>query len=761
MNRYVAGNIFGGSGKSFVCWLDKTNWKDFATGEEGSDVVALYAKQKSISMGEALGELEDRYAGRVAPKQARFNPMQKGDKTLRTLVAPLDTILPSRGVKDPETGNWVEPTKTWAYIKPGEGIYNWASRYDFSDGSKAVIPYVLRSRDDSSKPTIRQGAPPKRILYNLEKIKSHPEAKIFVVEGEKCADAIDEFFSRLGKGTSYVGTTWLGGAGYKDKLNDVDLSPLYGRDVYLVPDNDEAGRSAMRSMALLLRARARSLKVIDPEPSRPAGWDVADALEEEGFDFIAWAKSRVKEIAIKEEEPKPPSIIRSALPSTLPEEEDLTVHFKKNGNLVHSLENYVKLLRFRFKEMFYYDTMLCEHYTFMDTDEERGRKVEDRDYLTVQVELEKMYPMEEFRKRLVMDALDKFCLESPQNWADKKMSSYVWDGVPRIDTALHRVTGCPDNEFTRAVSANLFKAMRVRTMRPGEEFHHVVVLEGAFKQGQSKSRFCRAICLPGHFAEVHGNLGNKDEQFKMIGKQVVELVEGATHSKSDVETLKSIITMKSFNERKPYGRKSESHNFTHVFIMTTNESNYLRDKTGNRRFWPIECLHDEFKFNIILEEREQWWAEAEHRLKQGELWYEVPKEMAIEIQESRLEESLVTERVAAFIEEWPERAPKVGGNPKRFKLSDVMDWYLQYHEQEIKFTKGKIEHILGHTLRHLGCNPLLLYANNRRSRWWALPGLSRMDLADQEESDTSDKKKEIINFASAEMLARRGKDVTH
>ena len=94
-----------------------------------------------------------------------------------------------------------------------------------------------------------------------------------------------------------------------------------------------------------------------------------------------------------------------------------------------------------------------------------------------------------------------------------------------------------------------------------------------------------------------------------------------------------------------------------VFVGTTNEKNYLRDMTGGRRFWPIEC--GAIKRDLILETREQLFAEAVARYKKGETWYEMPAAVR-DVQESRRQ-----------IDEWEIAISAIVSNKSQITTRDI------------------------------------------------------------------------------------------
>jgi len=167
----------------------------------------------------------------------------------------------------------------------------------------------------------------------------------------------------------------------------------------------------------------------------------------------------------------------------------------------------------------------------------------------------------------------------------------------------------------------------------------MIVLEAA--QGAGKSRTARILATrPIWFADSIGDVSNKDAALQLSGRWVIELSELAAVRRAEVESVKGYISRTQDVFRPPYGRRAVTVLRQSVFVGTTNEREYLRDKTGNRRYWPVRCTR------IFLEDlerdRDQLWAEAVHYYKQGAQWHPdaALTEMAVIEQEERV---LVTE----------------------------------------------------------------------------------------------------------------------
>lgn len=212
------------------------------------------------------------------------------------------------------------------------------------------------------------------------------------------------------------------------------------------------------------------------------------------------------------------------------------------------------------------------------------------------------------------------------------MESLKWDGIPRIDTFLADHVNCERNEYTKAVSKNLWIAMAARTYSPGCKFDNMIVLEGMV-QGAGKTTLLEVISR-GWICKAKGSLENKDFFQNMQGCLIIEFGEMHQTKKADINLLKDILSDPRDKFRLPYAEESEYFPRQSIFIGTTNDAEYLHDETGGRRFWPIRT-EGEFDLTAIKKNIDKFYAEAVVRYKKGETWHEVPKEHAVFEQESR------------------------------------------------------------------------------------------------------------------------------
>lgn len=205
------------------------------------------------------------------------------------------------------------------------------------------------------------------------------------------------------------------------------------------------------------------------------------------------------------------------------------------------------------------------------------------------------------------------------------LDSLKWDGKPRVANLFGDYFNCGHDDYVRAVS-RCFMVGAVRRMRsPGHKFDTMPVLLGP--QGWNKSTAVRTLFGDEWFSDADlGDLGNKDAAMLLRGIWVQEFAEIDGLRRADVNTLKAFCSRAVDRMRDPFDRVVSDVPRRCVFIGTANEEGYLKDGTGNRRFWPL-TLASEIDVAPIKLDRDQLWAEAAQMESEGvpdvlprELW---------------------------------------------------------------------------------------------------------------------------------------------
>lgn len=236
-------------------------------------------------------------------------------------------------------------------------------------------------------------------------------------------------------------------------------------------------------------------------------------------------------------------------------------------------------------------------------------------------------------KGCVKDAVFAAAWNRQINPAQDYLKSLVWDGKARLDNWLITYLGAKDQEadYVRRVGACWVIAAAKRIFEPGAPFHHMLVLEGG--QAAGKSTALRTLATFGrdrpieYFSDrvTFDHIDKSDFASFAAGHVILEFQELSGMGKKDRNKIKQWITQTIDEYRKPY--EAVPTRFPRQFVLagTTNETQWLTDPTGDRRFWPVKVA-DRLDTDGLMRDREQLWAEAVHRYRAGELWYIKPED---------------------------------------------------------------------------------------------------------------------------------------
>lgn len=270
-------------------------------------------------------------------------------------------------------------------------------------------------------------------------------------------------------------------------------------------------------------------------------------------------------------------------------------------------------------------------------------------------------------KQALLDAADLAMSQRTFHPVREWLESLTWDGKERLDTLLIDYLGAEDNDLTRAMTRKHFTGAVARVMRPGCKYDYILTLIGP--QGIGKSTLVK-IMGGDWFDDSLTIIEGKEGMEQIRGKWLIEFGELTNYKKSTSEAYKAFISKQEDSYRPAYGRKVEVYPRQCVFFATTNESAFLKGDTGNRRFWTVECDKDIIYKDVwetLPDEREQIWAEAVQRFKQGERLY-LPREleMVAQMRQEEHNEVAADERtgiIEAFIrkeipENWEDMSAK-------------------------------------------------------------------------------------------------------
>lgn len=261
-----------------------------------------------------------------------------------------------------------------------------------------------------------------------------------------------------------------------------------------------------------------------------------------------------------------------------------------------------------------------EHDVFADKiyliTKEGRREVDDATENRLFFVLEDEYhisPPAEYLSKLI----DDLAREHPVHPVLDYFKTLQWDGKERIDRWLTTYGGAKDTELTRAIARIVLTAAVRRVRSPGCVFQELLVLESEV-QGLNKSTALQTLCPnPSWFSDSLAlTCGPKEVIEQTGGKWLIEIPDLSGMRKSDKDRLKAMLASTSDRARTAYAHRAVDRPRHFILIATTNDTSYLKDQTGNRRFWPVEIQR--FDIDALRRDRDQLWAEAALREAAGD-----------------------------------------------------------------------------------------------------------------------------------------------
>lgn len=278
------------------------------------------------------------------------------------------------------------------------------------------------------------------------------------------------------------------------------------------------------------------------------------------------------------------------------------------------------------------------------------------------------YGLPAISRSALMEAIETVAHETPFHPVQEWLQALRHDGKSRVDKWLVHALGETDETLPKPVFEYLCLVGRYwllgmvnRVMEPGCKFDYCPVLEGP--GGLRKSTLAEVLAGADWFSDTHFDVSRgKEGQEQVQGLWVYEIAEMAQFGKAEVELIKAFISAKVDRYRPSYGRVVEKYPRQCVMVGTTNQKQWLRDRTGNRRFWPVP-VRNRINIEWVMKAREQLFAEAFELYLQGVQYYPTPEQeerLFVPQQESRLVESAVTSQLLQVLT----RAPTAAGISK-------------------------------------------------------------------------------------------------
>lgn len=201
------------------------------------------------------------------------------------------------------------------------------------------------------------------------------------------------------------------------------------------------------------------------------------------------------------------------------------------------------------------------------------------------------------------------------------LNSLEWDGEKRVDTLFIDYLGAEDSTYVRTVTRKVLVAAVARVFNPGCKFDNMLILSG--KQGVGKSTIIKKLGKD-WYSDSLSTVSGKDAYEQLQGIWILEMAEMMATKKADIEATKHFLSKQEDIYRVAYGKRTDRFPRQCIFIGTSNEHEFLRDKTGNRRFWPVDIYEHEPRLDVFKDldyEIDQIWSEALELFKNKESLY--------------------------------------------------------------------------------------------------------------------------------------------
>lgn len=289
-----------------------------------------------------------------------------------------------------------------------------------------------------------------------------------------------------------------------------------------------------------------------------------------------------------------------------------------------------------------------------------------------------------------------------------------WDGEQRLDTWLTTFAGAEDTMLTRAIGAKILLAAVRRIRKPGCKFDQCLVLEGP--QNAGKSSLVRILASEAHFTDcLHIGAEPKVIIEQTAGKWLAEMAELSGIRRVEVEPIKAMISRQEDRARLSYDKRAVAVPRQFVLFGTVNDQTYLRDTTGNRRFWPVKV--GQMDLAGLEAARDQLWAEAAYRDDMAE---------SIELSAELWSDAAAEQSKRMITDPWAEHLePALDGKTGHVSIDDVWAFLGIKAERQ----DANIGHRLTGILHRLGFEKsrrrksgklVYCYSNNTTGTWFAL-----------------------------------------
>lgn len=609
---------------------------------------------------------------------------------------------------DRKSDQWhdLKPVRTWAYWLDGQ-LQGYTARYERFNSKgelvKDVMPWTWCVDESDGRGTmkwrLKQWDQPRPLYLPTGALSDDMAKPLVLVEGEKKADAGHQLL-----GDEFDFAAWPGGC---KAWAYAGWARLAGRTVYLWPDadrqrkglskaereqgvdpetkpfkayTDQPGFMAMQNIGQVLVAdHGCTVHLLDvPKPGEQVkDWDICDAIEQ------GWDADRVRAFILQaqpfvphSDEARAKAGLQTPTGASAGEGEGADAW---RAHLILTDKNAVKPCREN--AVLALDGMFLRNGQWLPGAPAAQGVIAFNEF-TNNVEMTRQPPWvgaagkwgEEtelemgnwLARELWLPPMSRQTLEEAVLMVGRRHAYHpvrqrfealrgTWDGTPRLRHWIEKACregqplpqGDPLKRYLARVGTWFMMGLVRRILEPGCKFDYMMVLEGS--QGRRKSSLAKVLAC-GHFADTGLVMGDKDSYQNLQGVAVYEFAELDALAKADVRKVKSFVSSTTDRFRASFDRRPRDYPRQVVFIGTTNESHYLSDPTGNRRFWPVKVTR-QIDLDWVTENLQQMLAEAIHRVDAGERMWPDDKEQA-ELFDPQQGERTVESSLEAAIREY-------------------------------------------------------------------------------------------------------------
>lgn len=463
-----------------------------------------------------------------------------------------------------------------------------------------------------------------RVPYHLDELVRARAAcingtpwRVYIPEGEKCVDRMREQWQA-------TATTCPGGAGkWRHEYNP----HFRGADAVILPDNDKPGHDHALAVAAQLHGIAAVVTVVDLPGLEP---------KEDIFDWIAKGHTEAELESLVQETkntppppPRPARATKAKTPEPPEPPDERKWIYARGGGLAASLTNAITLLRVspQWQNLVAFDEFAnTVHITgtppWAKTAIDRAWTDIDNNLATDWIQQNDL----NVGRDIAAAAITTIAHDRAFHPVRAYFERCRWDGTPRLDGWATTYLGVaptwregpdgPQPGYVETVAARWMISAVARILAPGCKADCALILEGP--QDRKKSTALRTLADP-WFTDDFSEFGSKDAAIETAGVWIIELAELDSINRADTNKIKSFMSRQIDRYRPPYALIPTLQPRQCIFAGTVNHSEYLKDETGGRRFWPLRT--GRIDIDALAADRDQLWAEARDRYLSGERWY--------------------------------------------------------------------------------------------------------------------------------------------